>query len=37
MRAGKFVELGEAEQVLHHPTHEYTRELLSAIPVLPVA
>jgi ABC-type microcin C transport system duplicated ATPase subunit YejF len=36
MRGGKFVEVGEAEQVLHHPIHEYTRELLSAVPVLPV-
>jgi ABC-type oligopeptide transport system ATPase subunit len=36
MRGGKFVEVGEAEQVLHHPTHEYTRELLSAVPTLPV-
>jgi ABC-type oligopeptide transport system ATPase subunit len=35
MHAGKFVELGEAEQVLRQPTHEYTRELLSAVPELP--
>jgi oligopeptide transport system ATP-binding protein len=32
MRAGKFVEVGEAEQVLKHPLHEYTRELLAAVP-----
>jgi oligopeptide transport system ATP-binding protein len=37
MRGGKFVEVGEAEQVLHHPVQEYTRELLSAVPALPVA
>jgi len=36
MRGGKFVEVGEAEQVLHQPAHEYTRELLSAVPALPV-
>ena len=36
MRSGKFVEVGEAEQVLHQLAHEYTRELLSAVPALPV-
>jgi len=36
MRGGKFVEVGESEQVLHQPAHEYTRELLSAVPALPV-
>jgi ABC-type oligopeptide transport system ATPase subunit len=35
MRAGKFVEVGPAEQVLHQPTHAYTRELLAAVPSLP--
>jgi ABC-type oligopeptide transport system ATPase subunit len=35
MRAGKFVELGEAAQVLRHPQHAYTRELLAAVPELP--
>jgi ABC-type glutathione transport system ATPase component len=35
MQRGRFVEVGNAEQVLHRPTHEYTRELLSAVPVLP--
>jgi ABC-type oligopeptide transport system ATPase subunit len=35
MRAGKFVELGEAEQVLRAPQHAYTRELLAAVPELP--
>jgi oligopeptide transport system ATP-binding protein len=32
MRAGKFVEMGEAGQVLKHPRHEYTKELLAAVP-----
>jgi ABC-type oligopeptide transport system ATPase subunit len=35
MYAGKFVELGQAEQVLRQPAHEYTRELLSAVPEMP--
>lgn len=35
MRAGQFVEVGLAEQVLHQPGHAYTRELLGAVPVLP--
>ncbi|HXM98409.1 MAG TPA: ATP-binding cassette domain-containing protein [Candidatus Dormibacteraeota bacterium] len=37
MRAGKFVELGPAEQVLHQPRHEYTKQLLAAVPELPHA
>jgi ABC-type oligopeptide transport system ATPase subunit len=37
MRAGKFLEVGTAEQVLHQPKNAYTRELLSAVPVLPLA
>lgn len=37
MRAGKFVELGETEQVLQHPGHEYTAQLLAAVPELPYA
>jgi peptide/nickel transport system ATP-binding protein len=32
MRAGKFVEVGEAEQILVRPANEYTRELLAAVP-----
>ena len=32
MRAGRFVELGAAEQVLERPEHAYTRELLAAVP-----
>jgi peptide/nickel transport system ATP-binding protein len=35
MRAGKFVEVGSAEQVLHQPKDGYTRELLAAVPTLP--
>lgn len=37
MRAGKLVELGDAEQVLGHPQHPYTKELLAAVPELPAA
>jgi ABC-type oligopeptide transport system ATPase subunit len=36
MRAGRFVEIGMVEQVLHRPGHAYTRELLAAVPELPV-
>jgi ABC-type glutathione transport system ATPase component len=35
MRAGRFVEVGEVEQVLHDPVDPYTRELLAAVPELP--
>jgi ABC-type glutathione transport system ATPase component len=35
MRAGKFVEVGASQQVLHQPAHAYTRELLAAVPALP--
>jgi oligopeptide transport system ATP-binding protein len=37
MRAGQFLEVGDAEQVLHQPKNGYTRELLSAVPELPRA
>src|SRR6267378_3437852 len=37
MRAGRFLEIGAAEVVLHHPRHDYTRELLAAVPELPRA
>ena len=33
MRAGKVVEQGPADLVLHYPREEYTRELLAAAPV----
>lgn len=35
MRAGQFVEVGSAKQVLQRPAHAYTRELLAAVPQLP--
>jgi ABC-type glutathione transport system ATPase component len=35
MRAGQFLEVGDAEQVLHQPKSAYTRELLAAVPELP--
>ncbi|MCW4459847.1 ATP-binding cassette domain-containing protein [Microbacterium sp. MPKO10] len=35
MKAGKLVETGAAEQVLDNPQHEYTKELLTAVPKLP--
>ncbi len=35
MRAGQFLEVGDADQVLHQPKNNYTRELLSAVPALP--
>jgi ABC-type microcin C transport system duplicated ATPase subunit YejF len=35
MRAGRLVEIGTAQQVLHSPQHPYTRSLLEAVPSLP--
>ena len=32
MHAGQIVEAGTAEQVLENPTHEYTKELIKALP-----
>lgn len=32
MQYGKIVDQGSREQVLNHPTHEYTKRLLSAVP-----
>jgi peptide/nickel transport system ATP-binding protein len=34
MRHGRIVEVGEARQVLTHPAHPYTRELIAAVPSL---
>ncbi|WP_193104865.1 ABC transporter ATP-binding protein [Brachybacterium sp. FME24] len=33
MRKGKIVELGDTEDVFSDPQHEYSRELLSAVPI----
>jgi peptide/nickel transport system ATP-binding protein len=32
MRRGRVVEAGSTEDLFHHPTHDYTRELLAAVP-----
>ena len=34
MRNGRIVEIGEARQVLTQPRHDYTRELIAAVPSL---
>ena len=34
MRRGKLVEYGTADEVFHHPQHDYTRTLLAAVPRL---
>jgi oligopeptide transport system ATP-binding protein len=35
MQAGRFVETGPAEKVLHAPEHPYTQALLAAVPEIP--
>jgi peptide/nickel transport system ATP-binding protein len=35
MQAGRFVEAGPAEQVLHAPQHPYTQALMAAVPRIP--
>lgn len=35
MHAGKFVEIGAADQVLCEPAHPYTQALLAAVPQIP--
>jgi ABC-type oligopeptide transport system ATPase subunit len=37
MQAGKFVEVGPAEQILNQPAHPYTQALLAAVPEVPAA
>lgn len=37
LRAGQIVDSGPTEQIWQHPTHEYTRELLAAIPQMRTA
>ena len=32
MQRGALVEEGEAQEVFHHPRHEYTQRLIAAIP-----
>ena len=32
MLDGKIVEMGDRDQVIHHPSHDYTKALLSAVP-----
>ncbi|MFF8816538.1 MULTISPECIES: ABC transporter ATP-binding protein [Leucobacter] len=34
MRQGSLVEVGETLEVMHNPQHEYTRELIAAVPTL---
>ena len=37
MKDGELVEIGQREQVLNDPQHEYTQRLLAAVPEAPVA
>ncbi|TFG39761.1 MAG: ABC transporter ATP-binding protein, partial [Candidatus Aminicenantes bacterium] len=32
MHAGRIVEAGETQRVFDHPEHEYTKQLLEAVP-----
>lgn len=34
LQQGRIVDCGSADEVLHHPRHEYTRELLANVPTL---
>jgi peptide/nickel transport system ATP-binding protein len=36
MQKGKIVEIGDAEQVYHHPQSSYTKQLINSIPTVPV-
>jgi peptide/nickel transport system ATP-binding protein len=33
MYMGKIVEMGDRDQIVRHPQHEYTQRLVSAVPV----
>ena len=35
MKDGKIVEQGSTEAVMQNPQHEYTQQLLSAVPMIP--
>lgn len=37
MRGGRLIEQGDAQQVLKHPAHAYTKQLLAAVPRLPAS
>ena len=37
MRAGKLVEVGDAELLLHQPTQQYTKDLLAAVPGIAIS
>jgi ABC-type oligopeptide transport system ATPase subunit len=36
MRAGKLIEFGDAERLLHQPAQQYTKDLLAAVPEIAV-
>jgi len=35
MQAGRFVEMGPADEVLYAPKHPYTQALITAVPEIP--
>ena len=35
MRRGEIVELKETAELIHHPSHPYTRELVDCVPIFP--
>ena len=34
MQSGRIVEQGTVDEVLHRPQHDYTRQLLAAVPII---